>query len=59
MLRYSKEENAVKLIEFLAFPKEVLILKAPPKSFLYKMFVVGGSTYLKEKTIFTPDRVTI
>ncbi len=59
MLWYSKEKNTVKLIKFLAFSKEVLVLKAPHKSFLYKVFVVGGSTYLKGMTKFTPDQVTI
>ena len=56
--RYSKnKKNAVKLIEFLASPKGSAGIAGPTYEFPLKG--VGGSTYLKGMTKFTPDQVTI
>jgi len=56
--RYSKnKQNAVKLIEFLASPQGSAGLARPTYEFPLKG--VGGSTYLKGMTKFTPDRVTV
>ncbi len=56
--RYSKnKKNAVKLIEFLASPKGSAGLASP--TYEFPLQGVGGSTYLKGMTKFTPDRVTV
>ena len=56
--RYSKnKKNAVKLIEFLASPQGSAGIAGPTYEFPLKG--VGGSTYLKGMTKFTPDQVTI
>ena len=56
--RYSKnKKNAVKLIEFLASPQGSAGIAGPTYEFPLKG--VGGSTYLKGMTKFTPDKVTI
>ncbi|ABI47656.1 extracellular solute-binding protein [Synechococcus sp. CC9311] len=56
--RYSKnKKNAVKLIEFLASPKGSAGIAGP--TYEFPLQGVGGSTYLKGMTKFTPDQVTI
>ncbi len=56
--RYSKnKKNAIKLIEFLASPKGSAGIAGP--TYEFPLRGVGGSTYLKGMTKFTPDRVTI
>ena len=56
--RYSKnKKNAVKLIEYLSSPQGSAGIAGPTYEFPLKG--VGGSTYLKGMTKFTPDRVTI
>jgi iron(III) transport system substrate-binding protein len=56
--RYSKnKKNAVKLIEFLSSPQGSAGIAGP--TYEFPLQGVGGSTYLKGMTKFTPDRVTI
>ena len=56
--RYSKnKKNAVKLIEFLASPQGSAGIAGP--TYEFPLQGVGGSTYLKGMTKFTPDQVTI
>jgi iron(III) transport system substrate-binding protein len=56
--RYSKnKKNAVKLIEFLASPTGSAGLAGP--TYEFPLQGVGGSTYLKGMTKFTPDPVTV
>jgi iron(III) transport system substrate-binding protein len=56
--RYSKnQKNAVKLIEFLSSPQGSAGIAGP--TYEFPLQGVGGSTYLKGMTKFTPDSVTI
>ena len=56
--RYSKnEKNAIKLIEYLSSPQGSAGIAGP--TYEFPLQGVGGSTYLKGMTKFTPDRVTI
>jgi iron(III) transport system substrate-binding protein len=56
--RYSKnQKNAVKLIEFLSSPQGSAGIAGP--TYEFPLQGVGGSTYLKGMTKFTPDNVTI
>ena len=56
--RYSKnEKNAIKLIEYLSSPQGSAGIAGP--TYEFPLQGVGGSTYLKGMTKFTPDQVTI
>ena len=56
--KYAKNKSAaVKLIEFLASPNGSRGIAGP--TFEFPLTGVGGSTYLKGMTKFTPDNVSI